>query len=865
VYHMELLERQKYLEELSRLSREAESGEGKTILISGESGVGKTSLIKYFTSHLNSGTEILWGACDDLFTPRPLGPLYDIGYQVNSELIKMLLKEDNRVSIFSVFLNYLQSKPGLKIIVIEDIHWADESTLDLIKFLTRRMNRTKALLILSYRDEDISRDNQVRLLFGDLPNTDIKRIRLYPLSEEAVSRLMKKAGKRNDNLYRITGGNPFYITELLESNNDEIPTSVKQAVVARTLTLNEDTRNFIELVSVIPTKVEVSFLGKLTTRTDEHIDLCVKKGILNIDRNLVSFRHELARLAILNSIPEMKRIRLNKQVLNILLTSDNPQSYLARIVHHAVQSNDADAVIKYAPLAAKQASSLGAHSLAAEHYLNALQAAGNISPERKLTLYEGRSYECYLTGQVEEGIRAGEEALEILHNFPDPAREAEICRKISRMLWYNCQDVKGEEYLDRAICIFEKLPVCRELAMAYSNKSQTYMIREETGKALKWSRKAQELARSLNDPEIEAHALNNTGSAKLMTGDYSGKDELKKSLDISLKHDFMEHAARAWSNLGAILLQHKNLTEADYYLTAGSNYSEEKDMYVFSLCLAGHHSKVKLHLGLWEEAVELAKKVFNNGKVPPGNRLLPQTVMGTIRARRNDPGAKKLLDELMEHAIEMGENEKLVAVEAARAECLWLHNKLELMADELAGIYERIKKSNNAWAIGEIAFWLWKAGNLNEVPENIAKPYLLQITGKWKEAAGLWEGLNCPYEQALALADGDERAMKRAVEIMDSLTASAASQLIKQKMRESGFRSIPRGPRQTTRQNDAGLTQRQQEVLNLISKGLSNIEIGNQLYISPKTVDHHISAILAKLNMHSRTEAASFAQMRGLI
>ena len=278
MYHMELLERQKYLEELSRLSREAESGEGKTILISGESGVGKTSLIKYFTSHLNSGTEILWGACDDLFTPRPLGPLYDIGYQVNSELIKMLLKEDNRVSIFSVFLNYLQSKPGLKIIVIEDIHWADESTLDLIKFLTRRMNRTKALLILSYRDEDISRDNQVRLLFGDLPNTDIKRIRLYPLSEEAVSRLMKKAGKRNDNLYRITGGNPFYITELLESNNDDIPTSVKQAVVARTLTLNEDTRNFIELVSVIPTKVEVSFLGKLTTRTDEHIDLCVKKG-----------------------------------------------------------------------------------------------------------------------------------------------------------------------------------------------------------------------------------------------------------------------------------------------------------------------------------------------------------------------------------------------------------------------------------------------------------------------------------------------------------------------------------------------------------------------------------------------------------
>ena len=865
MHYMELLERQKYLEELSDLVQEAAAGKGKTILISGEAGVGKTSLIKCFTLNINSGSEILWGGCDDLFTPRPLGPLYDIGYQTDSDLINMLTKEDDRVSIFSVFLNYLQSKPGLKIVVIEDIHWADETTLDLIKFLSRRINRTRALLILSYRDEEITRENRLKSLFGDLPNTDIKRIRLYPLSEEAVSILMTKAGVQNENLYKITSGNPFYVTELLENNSDGIPTSITQAVVARTMTLSEDTRDFIELMSVIPTKTDIMFLKKLNSRAEEHIDHCLKKRILIADRSFVSFRHELARLAIMNSISEMKRLRFHKKVLDILLDTDDHHSHLASIVHHALRSDDVENVIKYAPLAAKQAAVLGAHSLAAEHYLNALQIAENIPDEKKLILYEGRSYECYLTGRVEEGIQAGEKALEILKDFPDPKREAEIYRKISRMLWYNCQDVKGEEYLDRAIDIFEHLPLSRELGMAYSNKSQTYMIREENEKALFWGEKAIELAHKLGDHEIEAHALNNIGSARMMQGDPSGKDELKRSLDISLKYELVEHAARAWSNLGAILLQHKNLPEADHYLKGGSDYSKEKDMYVFSLCLAGHHSKVKLHSGCWDEAVELANTVFNNGKVPPGNRLLPQTVIGIIRARRNDPGAMKLLADLMDNAMEMGENEKIVAVEAARAEGYWLQNKLELIADELEGIYEKIKSSRNAWATGEIAFWLWKAGKLHEIPEYIAEPYLLQITGKWKEAAAEWEKLHCPYEQALALADGDEKAMKKAVEIMDGLTASAASQLIKQKMRESGIRNIPRGPRQTTRQNDAGLTLRQQEVLNLISKGLSNNEIGNKLYISPKTVDHHISAILAKLNLHSRTEAASFAQLRGLV
>jgi predicted ATPase len=237
---MELLERQNSIDLLSQLVTDVSADKGKTVLLSGEAGIGKTSLIKYFTNDLNSDTEVLWGACDALFTPRPLGPLYDIAYQIKSNLIKMLENEEKRVSIFSAFLNYLENTSHLKIIVIEDIHWADEATLDLIKFLSRRINRTKSILLLSYRDEEIGQGHSLRSILGDLPHSEIKRIRLYPLSEDAVDTLMKNAGIKNDNLYDRTHGNPFYVTELLAYKDEELPSSIREAVIARTSKLSAD-------------------------------------------------------------------------------------------------------------------------------------------------------------------------------------------------------------------------------------------------------------------------------------------------------------------------------------------------------------------------------------------------------------------------------------------------------------------------------------------------------------------------------------------------------------------------------------------------------------------------------------------------
>ncbi|HEX9252840.1 MAG TPA: AAA family ATPase [Ignavibacteriaceae bacterium] len=855
---MRLLERDQFISDLSALFERIKNENGFIVSISGEAGIGKTSLVEHFTNSYKDQAQILWGSCDDLFTPRPLAPLYDIADQLNSKITEQLDSGSPRPSIFSNLLKEIHNRVP-KIIVIEDMHWADESTLDFLKFLGRRINKTQALLIITYRDDEIKSDHPLKLALSNLPSNYLKRIKLSPLSENTVNTLALKYGRKDSELYTKTGGNPLLVTEVLANEQQETSTTIKELFTSKLKRLTLDGRSIVEMFSVIPGKVEKWLAQKLIndlSKVDEILDC----GILKSEGDSYLFRHELSRIAIEDSLSESKRINLNSKILDVLVHQQNIDHYLSRIIHHASKAFNKDAIIKYAPSAGKQASKLGAHLQAVKIYQAAIQCSDKLSVEQKLDLLESISYECFITGQVYEAIQAAESAIKILKEYPAQEREGEIYRKLSRILWYDCQDQKGEEYLNKAIQIFETLPPSRKLAMAYSNKSQTYAIREENNFAIEWGNKALELARKFNDKEVEAHALNNIGCCKMLIEDHSGENDLLKSLDISVENDFYEHATRAYVNLGSIHLQQRNLIKAENCFAKGLEYGNEKDIYVFSLCMAGHYAKTKLLFGMWDESIDLANYVLKQKNAPPGNTVMPLNVLAVIRTRRNDPGALKLINEAMEMAINMGEMEKIVSVASAKAEYFWLQNKLDDFSYELISIYSKVIKQDNPWAIGEIAYWICKADRLKEIPKIIAKPYLLQIQGNWKEAARVWENLRCPYEQALALSEGDEEAMKKSIEMLEKLGASATVQLIKQKMRESGIRSIPKGPRKTTRDNFAGLTSRQLEVLKLLAHGMSNLEIANNLFISAKTVDHHISAIFSKLNIHSRIEAASFLQ-----
>jgi DNA-binding NarL/FixJ family response regulator len=147
----------------------------------------------------------------------------------------------------------------------------------------------------------------------------------------------------------------------------------------------------------------------------------------------------------------------------------------------------------------------------------------------------------------------------------------------------------------------------------------------------------------------------------------------------------------------------------------------------------------------------------------------------------------------------------------------------------------------------------------------VAEPFALSMADDWRGAAAAWEALESPYEQALALADGDEAAQREALAIFERLGARPAAEMTRKQLRQTGARGLPRGPMRATQANPYGLTPRQLEILLLLAEGLHNSEIAERLSTTPKTVEHHVSAILAKLHARSRAEAVRRAYEVGLI
>lgn len=230
--------------------------------------------------------------------------------------------------------------------------------------------------------------------------------------------------------------------------------------------------------------------------------------------------------------------------------------------------------------------------------------------------------------------------------------------------------------------------------------------------------------------------------------------------------------------------------------------------------------------------------------------------LARVRVRRGDPGGSELLAEVLK-TESLHELQHVWSPISGLAEHHWLGGRLEEMEPVLAGGYRRALDTDSGWARGELGYWMWKAGAIDSPPDGAAEPFALQMSGKWGEAADLWREIGNPYEVGLSLSEGDVEAMKEALEIFDTLGARPMADRVRRRLREMGAESIPRGPSRATRENPAGLTNRQVEVLELISGGLSNAEIADRLFISKKTVEHHVSAVYSKLGVDSRTKAAA--------
>lgn len=356
---------------------------------------------------------------------------------------------------------------------------------------------------------------------------------------------------------------------------------------------------------------------------------------------------------------------------------------------------------------------------------------------------------------------------------------------------------------------------------------------------------------------MRTHALNNIGSALLNSGDAGGLAQLKQSLAVALDHDLQEHAGRAYANLASISVREHFFDLATRYLSEGIEYCDVHEVQDCLSFIRAYRAHFELNSGQWDKAARLAAELIEHHELAIVQRVPALAVLALVRARRGDPGVDPLLDEAARLALPTGELQHIARVAAARAEVAWYRGDLQRVTEEAAIGLKAAAGRRDRWIQGELAYWGRRADPPLDLPADVAEPYALMIAGDWESAAAAWQHLNTPYERALALADGPEEALRESLAILGQLGAGPLTAIVR--LRVLGARGIPRGPRASTRENPAGLTSREVQVLTLLVHGHSNAELAHRMHVSAKTVEHHVSSILEKLEVHSRTEAVAAA------
>jgi DNA-binding CsgD family transcriptional regulator len=746
------------------------------------------------------------------------------------------------------------------IAVIEDLHWSDDGTLDFVRYLGRRIHEHPVLLLLTYRDDELGAAHPLRALLGDLATAPwVHRLPLRPLGVEAVRELALDSRQDPEALHRMTAGNPFYVTEILASETSEgLPESIRDAVLARVSRLSPSARAALDVAAVAGQRVPAAFLAQLLGAEALAIDECMDVGVFTASGSEVSFRHELARQAVLNAIPPARRVALHGHVLDALRTSGGGS--LAALAEHAHQAGDDAAVLELAPRAAREAAGASAHRQAAALFALVLTRGALLAPDQRAELLEEYAYECSVVGLMREGIEARLEAIAIWRQLEEPLRISDNYSQLVSMHFPLGNAQEAEDASRRAIEIAEPLGPSRELARAYRTQATLRMLCRDLEDALAWGHRAVNLAESLDDEATLGAALNAMGSAWMFTSPDRGVEALSRSLALAEASGLETQVANAYGNLGSGLGEVWEHQRADVYLEKGIAYSRERDLDSQCQYMLAWRALTQLHLGNLDAAGTFAVEALRPATVGAISKIMALLALGRLRARRGDPGAWSALDEALQLAEQTQTLQRIAPVRAARAEAAWLEGDDDRTAEEASAIYPLAMEKRNSAFAGELAYWLFKAGREVPLPDWAAPQFALQIKGDWQAAAKAWARLGCPYEQFRALAEGDDAACLDALEGFTRLGTQPAAERTRRELRARGVRGVPRGPRASTMDNVWGLTAREQQVLDLLALGLTNSQISRRLTLSTRTVEHHVSAVLLKLGVGTRGEAAALVR-----
>jgi len=836
------------------LARVASSG-GRVVLIRGEAGIGKSVLVREFIKTRTDDTHIYFGSCDDLLTPQPLGPLLDIA-QGEPRLAEALADGD-RSAVLATSLDLLSGLLRPNIMVLEDTHWADEATLDVIKYLGRRIAKANGLLLLTYRDGEVDYDHPLRQVIGELPAENLVRMHLDNLSTKAISDLVGDSDLDVDRVHILTDGNPLFVTEVIASGVENVPSSVQDSVLARASKLSAEARQLLDLVSVIPGEAEQTLIEHIVGSTEEHRTECARQGLLRFEADTVAFLHELTRQAVESALSASDRRRLNAEVLAEL----GGLGDLARLVHHARESDDVDSIVKFAPKAAKAAMAIESHREASAHfrtlepYLDRIRVA-----DRGEIVDDWARNEFYLDNKEANDILA--KAVSLHRSSGDDLALARALTFAVRVNEVNGRPESADACAAEAVAILKSYPPSEGLAFAVSQLAWLSMMRGDSARAIELADQAIDFAEKTGDELTMIYALNTKGSETYMRGDAAGFRLLEEARTRAEQNGYPFEEIRALLNMTSTALELREVERAGDLAQRTRDTAARYENRLLEAHGKAQYGEVLSWKGEWAAAEDTVTEVLRSH---PHTDILAGRVLGRLQARQGRPEAQATLDRVWSLAEPTAEMQNLVPTAAAQAEYLWLtgeDNPTQIV--RFHKVLEDGLSLGTAWPVGDLAFWLWKLGELSHAPEGIAEPYRLVLEGEPLVAAEIWAELGLPYERAIALSHGDQTAKLEALENLEMLGALAVAAKLRKSLRDEGA-VVPRGKNRHTRRHAAGLTARQAEVLRLLDEGLSNIEIADRLFLSPRTVENHVSAVLTKLDSSTRDEAVSRARTEGFL
>ncbi len=675
----DLLERVSELGSLKRsLDEMRRSGRGQVVLVAGEAGVGKTAVLERFCDQASREVRIIRGACDPLFTPRPLGPLY---VAVEGGLERFIGTGATPHEVVPALTRELVSR-GPSVFVLEDLHWADEATLDVLLMLVRRVHAIPALVLATYRDDALDGARPLRRVLGEFATSN-------SVPPEDPSSLARGSGAASRASWcRSCRALPQYRWQPLLRGRG--PGFGKPRHTGYGAGRGPGVRGAAQpLGKTSPRRrgggaaaVELWLLNSMVGEGLDALDECVSSGMIVPDTAGVAFRHELARLAVEGSLGLGHKVTLHRRALAALASSPGARLNPARLAHHAEAAGDAEAVLRFALPAAERAASMGAHRECAAQYARVLRFGEKLSLERRAEYLERRAHECYLTDETEESIRTLREALALQRQLGDKRRQGDLLRWLSNVLWCPGSTRESARAARESVALLGQLPPGRELAMAYMRLADACAATGPPEETIALYKRSYDLAESLGEPEISLEARVNIG---LCTISEEGLAEVDRSLAAAQQAGFAELAGEVFLWVVWATLDMQCFEVAAKYIDAGFEYCSERGFELYRLYMLAFRARLELHQGRWSAAAETAEAVLQVPRDSIAPRIMALVVLALIRARRGDPGSSTLLDEAWALAEPTGELVRLGPVAEAKAEVAWLAGK----QDEVASATEQ--------------------------------------------------------------------------------------------------------------------------------------------------------------------------------